>query len=96
MASGNDFFKPVRPVDLDAEYMNVQETAYVLHMSVSHLLRKMRDGTYPHSGGDGLRRITNKEDRAEIYEIHRQGPKPARRPRRTRKTTARRTAPAAA
>lgn len=72
---------PTAPADPDAEYMTIQETAYVLHMSVTHA-RKLarRTGLYSRTG---RRIVTNKADRAGIYEAQHAGGQPIRRPRRT-------------
>ncbi|MGW7001311.1 helix-turn-helix domain-containing protein [Streptomyces sp. NPDC054933] len=76
--------RPVEPADPDAEYMTVQETAYVMKCSVSHLRRGINAGRFPHSRS-GRRIVTNKADRARIYELLRQGVQPIR--RRTRRTS---------
>lgn len=71
---------PTAPENPDAEYMNIQETAFVLHMSVSHARRLVRrTGLYSKSG---RRLITNKADRAALYEAQHAGGQPVRRPRR--------------
>ena len=72
---------PTRPEDPDAEYMTIQETAWVLKCSVSHARRLAnKTGLYSRSG---RRLITNKADRAALYEAqHAGGTAPARRKRR--------------
>ncbi|MFC7880433.1 DNA-binding protein [Streptomyces sp. NPDC058848] len=88
---------PVPPQDPDQEYMTVQETAFVLKCSVSWLRRFLAANRHLH-GRSGRRIITNREDRAAIYEELRAGdPRKGRSvPRhRRRATTARRPALAA-
>ncbi|MFE0104538.1 DNA-binding protein [Streptomyces sp. NPDC059009] len=63
--------RPVPPVDPAAEYMTVQETAYVLRCSVGHarrILKKLGIKSKP-----GRRIMTNQADRAHIYESSRVG-----------------------
>jgi hypothetical protein len=52
--------------------MTVQETAYVLNCSVSWLRRFLKANRHLH-GYSGRRIITNREDRAAIYEALRAG-----------------------
>ncbi|MFE1205703.1 DNA-binding protein [Streptomyces sp. NPDC058762] len=83
---------PVPPQDTDQEYMTVQETAYVLNCSVSWLRRFLKDHRDLH-GYSGRRIITNRDDRAAIYERLRAGdprtgrtiPRPRRRPTAARR-----------
>lgn len=85
---------PIPPQDPQQEYMTVQETAHVLNCSVSWLRRFLRDNRDLH-GYSGRRIITNREDRAAIYEalragdprkgrrLHHQRRRPVARPRAT-------------
>ena len=63
---------PVPPQDPEQEFMTVQETAYVLNCSVSWLRRFLKDHRHLHSYS-GRRIVTNREDRAAIYEARRAG-----------------------
>lgn len=76
--------RPLPPVDPHADVMNIQETAYVLNCSVTHLRRGIKAGKYPH-GRIGRRIVTNRADRERIYEIDRV---PAKRVPRKRLTPA--------
>ena len=60
---------PIPPRDPDQEYMTVQETAYVLHCSVSWLRRFLKG--HPHlcgRNGNRGRIVTNREQRAGIHD----------------------------
>lgn len=72
--------RPLPPSDPNAEYMTVQETAYVLKISV----RRTRQLIKEHGGGarPGRRIVTNAADRERLYAITRQPAK--RRPARNR------------
>lgn len=63
---------PLPPENPDQDVMTVQETAYVLKCSVSWLRRFLKDNRHLH-GRSGRRIITNREDRAAIYEALRAG-----------------------
>lgn len=63
---------PVPPQDPEQEFMTVQETAHVLNCSVSWLRRFLKAHRHLH-GYSGRRIITNREDRAAIYEALRAG-----------------------
>jgi hypothetical protein len=87
---------PIPPQDPEQEYMTVQETAYILNCSVSWLRRFLKANRHLH-GYSGRRIITNRDDRAAIYEALRAGdprtgrslPRQRRRPSaRTRATVA--------
>lgn len=81
--------QPQQPADPDAEYLTVQETAWVLRCSVKHLRRGVRDGLYTASR-TGRRLVFDREARAHIYDVRRIDAKPLRRtPRRARKPAAR-------
>ncbi|MEV6116622.1 DNA-binding protein [Streptomyces sp. NPDC052109] len=66
------YHHPVAPEYPDQEYMTVQETAHVLRCSVSWLRRFLKAHRHLH-GYSGRRIITNREDRAAIYEALRAG-----------------------
>ncbi|NUO42447.1 MAG: DNA-binding protein [Streptomyces sp.] len=86
---------PVPPQDPEQEYMTVQETAYVLHCSVSWLRRflKQHSELCGRNGNRG-RIVTNREQRAGIHEARSAGdPRTGRTvPRQRRRTTARKPA----
>lgn len=63
---------PIPPADPQQEYMTVQETAHVLNCSVTWLRRFLRANRHLHSYS-GRRIVTNREDRAAIYETRRAG-----------------------
>lgn len=86
MSSKQKYWTPVPPADPDADYMTVQETAYVMKCSVSHLRRGMAAGKFPHSR-HGRRLVTSKADRAYIHDLERVEVRPIRRTRRTRKSS---------
>lgn len=59
---------PVPPADPTQEYMTVQETAYVLHCSVSWLRRFLRDNPHLHGrNGNRGRIVTDREQRTGIH-----------------------------
>jgi len=84
---------PVPPQNPEQEYMNVQETAFVLNCSVSWLRRFLAANRHLHSYS-GRRIVTNREDRAAIYDARRAGdPRTGRTvPRQRRRLTARKPA----
>src|SRR5207248_1781730 len=90
--------KPIPPADPDQEYMTVQETAFVMKVSVSHLRRFLRAN--PHlcgRNGERGRITTNPEQRAGIHAARSAGdPRTGRTVPRQRRRTARKPAPAAA
>lgn len=63
---------PVPPKDPEQEYMTVQETAHVLNCSVTWLRRFLAKNRHLHSYS-GRRIVTNRQDRAAIYEARRAG-----------------------
>jgi hypothetical protein len=89
---------PIPPQDPDQEYMTVQETAYVLHCSVSWLRRFLRDHRHLHGrNGKGGRIVTNREQRAAIHEARNAGdPRVGRSIPRQRRRPAARKSPALA
>lgn len=91
--------KPIPPQDPNQEYMTVQETAYVLHCSVSWLRRFLRDNRHLHGrNGTRGRIVTDREQRAAIHEARSEGdPRVGRTiPRQRRRPAARKPASAAA
>lgn len=85
MTAYERYGKPIKPEDLDADYMTIQETAYVLKCSVRWLRDGVKDGKFPHST-PGRRIVFNRADRAYIYELQRVAPTPIRRVARRKKT----------
>jgi len=83
----------VPPQDPEQEFMTVQETAHVLNCSVSWLRRFLRDNRHLHSYS-GRRIVTDRKDRAAIYEVRRAGdPRQGRTvPRQGRRAPARKPA----
>lgn len=88
---------PVPPQDPDQEFMTVQETAHVLNCSVSWLRRFLKANRHLHSYS-GRRIVTNRKDRAAIYEARRAGdPRTGRTmPRQRRRPASHKPASAAA
>jgi hypothetical protein len=84
---------PIPPENPDQDVMTVQETAYVMKCSVSWLRRFLKDHRHLH-GYSGRRIVTNREDRAAIYEAWRAGDPRAGRtvPRQRRRQAARKPA----
>jgi hypothetical protein len=77
---------PVAPTDLNAEYMDGRETAFVLKCSVRAVREALKALGRP--GTPGLRVVTDRATRAAIYELRHGGAKSIRRTRsRTRKAT---------
>lgn len=90
---------PRPPEDPDQEYMDAQETAYVLRCSLTWLRRLLKEQP-DLCGRNGHNRkiITNREQRAAIHAIRTAGdPRKGRTlPRQRRRTTGRKPASAAA
>lgn len=87
---------PIPPEDPEQEYMTVQETAYVMKCSVSWLRRFLAAHRHLH-GYSGRRIVTDRQDRASIYEAWRAGdPRKGRTIPRQRRQSARTPARAAA
>lgn len=57
---------PVAPADLNAEYMTVQETAYVLSCSVPTIRRRLKDLGLTRK--PGRRVVTTKADREALVQ----------------------------
>lgn len=68
--------RPIRPADINQEYMTVQETAFVLGCSVTWLRGFLRKHPKLHSR-QGRRIITDRAARASIYRLN-TGSRPAR------------------
>lgn len=62
--------RPIPPADPNQEYMTVQETAYVLNCSVSHLRRFLKARPELCSR-QGRRIVTDRADRAAIHDAGR-------------------------
>jgi hypothetical protein len=62
--------EPVRPEDPDAEYLTLQEFAWVMKCSVKTLRRRINEDGYPHSRS-GARIVVSREDRRYYYEARR-------------------------
>lgn len=88
---------PLPPEDPDQEYMTVQETAYVMKCSVTWLRRFLAANRHLH-GYSGRRIVTDRQDRAAIYETWRAGdPRKGRTvPRQGRRSASRKSTSAAA
>ncbi|MFF4834041.1 DNA-binding protein [Streptomyces sp. NPDC001315] len=89
---------PVPPADPDQEYMNAQETAYVLRCSLTWLRRLLADQPElcGRNGSRG-RIVTDREQRAAIHKARSAGdPRTGRTMPRQRRRTASRPARAAA
>lgn len=79
---------PVAPENPEQEYMTVQETAYILRCSVSWLRRFLKEHRDLHSYS-GRRLVTDRADRAAIYEAMRTSTRRStRRVNRRRRPTA--------
>lgn len=76
--------RPIPPADPNAEYMSVQETAFVLKCSVKTVTRLLDETGLKSKLGRSI--VTDSATRRALYEHRIQGPKRIRRPaRRTRK-----------
>ncbi|MEU1787032.1 DNA-binding protein [Streptomyces sparsogenes] len=79
--------KPKPPTDPNAEYMTLQETAYVLKCSPKTITRLLDELDLKSKPGRGI--VTDSATRRALYEHRIQGPKRIRRPaRRARRTIA--------
>lgn len=91
--------RPVAPTDPNADYMSVQETAFVMDCSVDTVRRLLKQLDLGSKPGRSIR--VSREDRAALYEARRFGSKPRRATRAPRqrqhsaRIPAQRTAPAA-
>jgi len=82
---------PIRPEDPDAEYLTIQETAYVFRCSVRTIQRRLQDMGL--GSRIGLRKVLSREDRRAMYEGRRDGT-PTRVPAQRRRKPAKKTAAA--
>ena len=71
------YHQPAKPPDPDAEYLTVQETAYVFRCSVNTIRRKLRALNRGH--GPGRRILVSRDDRKALHASARRG-KPRRSP----------------
>lgn len=73
------YHTPQKPEDPDAEYLTVQETAYVMRCSVNTIRRRLR--ALNRGRGPGRRLVISREDRKALRADARRGQKgkPARR-----------------
>lgn len=78
---------PVRPEDPDAEYLTLQETAYVFRCSVKTIERRALGLGL--GSRIGLRKMLSREDRRAMYELRRDGT-PVRVPAQRRRKPAKR------
>ncbi|MGA5635010.1 hypothetical protein [Streptomyces lydicamycinicus] len=69
------YHTPKKPENPDAEYLTVQETAYVFHCSVNTIRRRLRALNRGH--GPGRRILVSREDRKALHASARRG-KPRR------------------
>lgn len=91
---GTKYHLAIEPADPDAEYMTVQETAWVLKCGVTKLRHGINYLGWPASRPSGRRIVTNRADRAHIYALLRNEPQPLRRTaKRSTRRTAKKTAP---
>lgn len=81
---------PVKPEDPEAEYLTLQETAYIFRCSVKTIERRALSMGL--GSKIGARKVLSRADRAAMYELRRDGT-PARVPaQRRRKPPVKRTA----
>lgn len=79
--------RPKPPADPNAEYMTVQETAFVMKCSVKTVTRLLDELKLKSKPGRSI--VTDSATRRALYEHRVQGPKRIRRPvRRNRKPSA--------
>ncbi|MEW2578421.1 DNA-binding protein [Streptomyces syringium] len=76
------YYLPVKPADIHADYLSIQETAWVLKCSVTKLRRLFRaDKAGRLHSRPGRRIVTNREGRARIYALMKGTPKKSAAPR---------------
>jgi hypothetical protein len=88
---------PVQPVDPDAEYLSVQETAWVFRCSVPTIRRRCKQLEL--GSTIGARLMLDRDERRAIFNYTRRGPAtrvPAQRRRKPRTATKATQTPAAA
>lgn len=85
------YMLPVEPADLNAEYMTVQETAWVFKCHVATIRKRVKELGI--GGRVGRRIMLDRAERSQIFEASRPENAPRRVPaQRRRKTTAKRSA----
>ncbi|WP_260867890.1 DNA-binding protein [Streptomyces sp. SAJ15] len=97
MSDQMSYHRPVKPADPNADYMTIQETAYIMKVGVSTLRRIFRndpDGELHSRPGRGI--VTSRENRARIHELTRGTPQGRARRSAQRKPATRRSAKSAA
>lgn len=77
-AKYEEYGVPKAPVDPNADLMTVQESAYVLKCSVSHLRRFLRANPKLRARS-GRRVVMNKASRAAYYRMNQGDPRPLQR-----------------
>lgn len=83
MATDRSPNQPEKPEDLNAPYFNIREAAYLLHVSVKTVRRRINKDGYPHSRtAEGGQILISQEDLAYYYEANRVHATPIRRGRR--------------
>ncbi|MEC4016007.1 DNA-binding protein [Streptomyces sp. H27-D2] len=87
MPTAKTYHLPIKPEDPNAEYMTIQETAWDVKCSVTHLRRGLKSGLFSaRRNGDTGPWIFDRADRDHIHAVQRIGG-PRRASRRTRKPT---------
>lgn len=62
---------PKEPQDPDAEFLTIQETAWVFNCSVKSIRRRLAEGAF--SSRPGRRIMLSRADRKALYELRRSG-----------------------
>lgn len=83
------YTQPQKPEDPNAEYLTVQETAWVFRCSVRTIRRYINNDGAPHSR-IGIRIMLSRDDRKALYDLRRSGSAPRRIPSQRRRPTAKR------
>lgn len=65
MTDKSIYHRPARPEDPDAEYLTVQETAWVMRCSVTTIRRRLN--ALKRGGAVGRRILVNRVDREALY-----------------------------
>ena len=63
------YHRPKKPADPDAEFLTVQETAFVFHCSVATVRRRLK--ALKRGGGPGRRILVSRDDRQALLAPHR-------------------------